>query len=56
MPFGVSDLIVAVIVTGFLVVIGWIIAKVLDQRSDVLHYVDREDHEPEAPPEHAPPA
>lgn len=55
MPFGVSDLIVAVIVTGFLVVIGWIVAKVLDHRSDVLHYVDRENHS-EAPPEIAPPA
>lgn len=56
MPFGVSDLIIAVIVVGFLVAVGWVIAKALDHRSDVLHYVDHEDHEPEAPPENAPPA
>ncbi|WP_424630299.1 hypothetical protein [Bradyrhizobium sp. SYSU BS000235] len=55
MPFGVSDLLVAVIVVGFLVAVGWVIATALDRRSDVLHYVDRENNEPEPPPERAPP-
>ncbi len=44
MPFGVSDLIVAVIVVGFLVALGWIIARVLDRRSDVFHYINHENH------------
>jgi hypothetical protein len=47
MPFGVSDLIIAVIVMGFLTAVGWVVAKVLDRRSDVFHYVNRENHEPE---------
>lgn len=46
MPFGVSDFIIAVFFVFILVVIGWIIAKILDRRSDVLHYVNRENHEP----------
>ncbi len=45
MPFGVSDLIIAIVVVGGLVAIGWIIARVLDRRSDVFHYVNRENHE-----------
>ncbi len=27
MPFGVSELIIAIVVMGFLVVVGWIIAR-----------------------------
>jgi hypothetical protein len=46
MPFAVSDLIVAIVVIGFLVAIGWIVAKFLDRRSDVFHYVNRENNEP----------
>lgn len=45
MPFGVSDLLIAIVVMGFLVAVGWIIAKALDRRSDVFHYVNRENHE-----------
>jgi hypothetical protein len=37
---------IAVIAVGFLVVIGWVVARILDRRSDVLHYVNRENHEP----------
>jgi hypothetical protein len=45
MPFGVSEWIIAIVVMGFLVVVGWIIAKALDRRNDVFHYVNRENHE-----------
>jgi hypothetical protein len=46
MPFEVSDFIIVVFVVFGLVVIGWIIAKILDRRNDVLHHVNRENHEP----------
>jgi hypothetical protein len=46
MPLGVSDLVVAGSVVFSVVVIGWIIAKVLDRRNDVLHYIHRDHGEP----------
>jgi hypothetical protein len=46
MPFDVSDLIIAGSAVVGLVAVCWIVAKMLDRRSDVLRYIDRDHSEP----------